>query len=91
MTKNQLIEKVAKKANLTKSAAADAVNATFDLIVEALLRGEKKVVITGFGTFEVRTRNSRDGRIPGTGQIIRLPMTKTIGLTAGKTVKRLIK
>ncbi len=53
MTKNQLIEKVAKKANLTKGASADAVNQTFNLIRDSLVRGEK-VIITGFGTFLIR-------------------------------------
>ena len=47
MTKNQLIEKVAKKSHLTKRAAADAVNAVFALINDNFVRGEK-TVITGF-------------------------------------------
>ncbi|MDO8619329.1 MAG: HU family DNA-binding protein [Candidatus Daviesbacteria bacterium] len=90
MTKNQLIEKVAKKANLTKSASADAVNATFNLIRDSLARGEK-VVITGFGTFLVRSRASRRGRNPQTGETIQIPSKKLPGFTAGKTIKRLIK
>lgn len=90
MTKNQLIEKVAKKANLTKSASSDAVNATFNLIRDSLGRGEK-VVITGFGTFLVRSRASRRGRNPQTGETIQIPSKKLPGFTAGKTIKRLIK
>lgn len=90
MTKNQLIEKVAKKANLTKRAAADSVNQTFGLIKDGLVRGEK-VVITGFGTFLIRSRAARRGRNPQTGAIIQIPNTKTPGFSAGKTLKRLIK
>lgn len=90
MTKNELIEKVAKKANLTKSAASDAVNQTFALIRDSLVRGEK-IVITGFGTFLVRSRAARRGRNPQTGQTIQIPSKKLPSFTAGKTIKRLIK
>ena len=90
MTKNELIEKVAKKAHLTKRAAADAVNTTFDLIRDYLVRGEK-MVITGFGTFLIRSRAARRGRNPQTGESIQIPNKKTPGFTAGKTLKRLIK
>lgn len=90
MTKNELIEKVAKKSHLTKRAAADSVNSTFNLIKDSLVRGEK-VIITGFGTFLIRSRAARRGRNPQTGQVIQIPQKKTPGFTAGKTIKRLIK
>lgn len=90
MTKNELIDKVAKKSNLTKRAARDAVDATFNLSRDALVRGEK-VVITGFGTFLIRSRAARRGRNPQTGETIQIPQKKTPGFTAGKTLKRLIK
>ena len=90
MTKNDLIEKVAKKSNLTKRAAADAVNATFNLIRDSLARNEK-VIITGFGTFLVRNRASRRGRNPQTGETIQIPGKRLPSFTAGKTIKKLIK
>lgn len=90
MTKNELIEKVAKKASLTKRAAQDAINSTFNLIKDSLFRGEK-VVITGFGTFKIRSRAARRGRNPQTGETIQIPGKKLPGFTAGKTIKRLIK
>ena len=90
MTKNQLIEKVAKKAHLTKRASADAVNAVFDLIRDNLQRGEK-TIITGFGTFLVRSRAARRGRNPQTGEPIQIASKKLPGFTAGKTIKRLIR
>lgn len=90
MTKRDLIEKVAKKSNLTKRASDDAVNATFGLIRDSLVRGEK-VVISGFGTFLIRSRATRRGRNPQTGETIQIPSKKLPGFTAGKTIKRLIK
>lgn len=90
MTKNQLIEKVAKKAHLTKRAAHDAVNSIFDIIKDNLVRGEK-TIITGFGTFLVRSRAARRGRNPQTGEPMQLPSKKLPSFTAGKTIKRLVK
>ena len=90
MTKNQLIDKVAKKSHLTKRAAAEAVNATFDLIRDNLVRGEK-TIITGFGTFLVRKRAARRGRNPQTGDAIQIPGKKLPSFAAGKTIKRLIR
>jgi len=90
MTKNQLIEKVAKKSHLTKRAAQDAVNAVFNLIRDNLTRGEK-TIITGFGTFLVRSRAARRGRNPQTGQAIQIPAKKLPSFVAGKTIKRQVK
>ncbi|MBI2334803.1 HU family DNA-binding protein [Candidatus Daviesbacteria bacterium] len=90
MTKNELIEKVAKKASLTKRASRDAVNSVFNLIKDSLVRGEK-AVITGFGTFLIRSRTARRGRNPQTGETIQIPGRKLPGFSAGKTIKRLIK
>ena len=90
MTKNQLIEKVAKKAHLTKRAAQDAVNSVFELIRDNLSRGEK-TIITGFGTFLVRKRAARRGRNPQTGEVIQIPGKKLPSFSAGKTIKRQIR
>lgn len=87
MTKNDLITIVAKKAKLTNKAARDAVQSVFDIVAENLSKGEK-VVITGFGTFEVRVRAKREGRNPQTGEKIIIPQMRTPTFTAGKTLKR---
>lgn len=90
MTKNELVDKVAKKVGLTRKASFEAVNAVFANVRDALSKNDK-VVITGFGTFEVRARSSRTGRNPQTGQSIKIPGHKLPGFTAGKTLRRLIK
>ncbi|MBI2012462.1 HU family DNA-binding protein [Candidatus Curtissbacteria bacterium] len=50
-----------------------------------------KIVISGFGTFKVRSRATRTGRNPQTGTAIKIPGHKLPGFTAGKTLRRLIK
>lgn len=90
MTKKELIEKLAKKAHLTKKASEEAVNAVFSEIGDSLKKGEK-VVITGFGTFKIRNRAARRARNPQTGAPIQISARKTPGFTAGKALKRAVR
>ena len=90
MTKKDLIEVVAKKANLTNKAARDSVQTMLNTIRDSLKRGEK-VVLTGFGTFSIRTRQQRVGRNPKTGDKITLAARKAPGFTAGKTLKKAVR
>lgn len=90
MTKSDLVQYVAKKSSLTAKAAKDAVGAVFGAITDTLKKGDK-VVVTGFGTFMVRSRASRKGRNPQTGAPINIPARKTPGFTAGKALKKAIR
>lgn len=90
MTKKDLIEIVAKKSNLTNKAARDSVQAMLNTIRDSLKHGEK-VVLTGFGTFSVRSRQQRTGRNPKTGAAITLSARKAPGFTAGKTLKKAVR
>jgi len=90
MTKADLIELVAKKVNLTNKAARESVIALLDGIRDTLKKGDK-VVLTGFGTFSVRSRAARKGRNPQTGATIQIPAKKTPGFTAGKALKKAIR
>lgn len=90
MTKSDLVDYVAKKASLTAKAAKDAVNSVFNAVTETLKKGDK-VVVTGFGTFMVRSRAARKGRNPQTGAPINIPARKTPGFTAGKALKKSIR
>ena len=90
MLKANIVEKVAKEAHLTKKAAKEAVDATFDNVTSSLKKGEK-VVISGFGTFIVRGRKARVGRNPKTGQSIQLPSMNTVGFIASKGIKKMVR
>ncbi|OGG12869.1 DNA-binding protein [Candidatus Gottesmanbacteria bacterium RIFCSPHIGHO2_02_FULL_39_11] len=90
MTKADLIAHVAKKASLTSKAAKDSVGSVFAAITDALKKGDK-VVVTGFGTFMVRSRAARKGRNPQTGAAINIPARKTPGFTAGKALKKVVR
>lgn len=86
MNKSELIEQVAKAADLSKKDSEAAVNAVLDTISDSLAR-EEKVVLVGFGTFEVRHRKARKGRNPATKEEIEIPASKAPAFKAGKGLK----
>ena len=90
MTKADLVEVVAKKANLTAKAARESVAAVFGSITDSLKKGDK-VVVTGFGTFMVRKRAARKGRNPQTGKEIRIPAKRVAKFKPGKALKEAVK
>ena len=86
MNKTNLIDTVAVKANLKKAEAKAAVEAVFAALQEALVAGDT-VALTGFGTFEVKTREAREGRNPATGDAMTIPASKAPVFKAGKALK----
>lgn len=90
VTKKELTELVSKKANLTNKAAKEAVRVFLNGIRDSLKRGEK-VVLSGFGTFSLRSRKAKKGRNPKTGEAITIPARKAPGFTPGKSLKKAVK
>lgn len=86
MNKSELIEAVAKSADLSKADAGRAVDAFVDATTKALKKGDQ-VSLVGFGTFSVRSRAAREGRNPRTGETIRIPASKSPAFKAGKALK----
>jgi DNA-binding protein HU-beta len=89
MTKNELIAAVADKAQMTKTAASAAVDATFDAITSTLKKGGE-VKIMGFGNFRVVKRAAREGRDPRTGAPVKIKAAKRPRFSAGKGLKEAV-
>ena len=85
MRKAQLIERISEDAQLSKKAAAGALETTFGAIAEAMGRDES-VSLPGFGTFQVRHRAARTGRHPGNGSPIQIPASKSVGFKPSKAL-----
>ena len=89
MTKTELINSIAEKANCTKKDAACALEATVSAIQEALEGGDK-VTITGFGTFEVRERGEKTCINPRTKKTMVCPPSKAPAFKAGRALKEAV-
>ena len=86
MNKGELIEEIAAKIGITKKAAGEALDATVDVIMTAVASGNK-VTVVGFGSFEKRLRQQRNGRNPKTGETMTIPESNTPAFTAGASFK----
>ncbi len=87
MTKAELVEQIAEKINMSKKDTECIVNIFFGSIMGALAEGDK-VELRGFGSFRVRSRNSRDGRNPRTGEAVAIPHKKAAFFKAGKELRQ---
>lgn len=90
MQKTDFIKAVAEKAGVSQKETKLVVDSALDVITDALAKGEK-VTLTGFGTFEVRSRQAREGVNPQTREKINIPATKTPGFSASSTLKDAVK
>ncbi len=89
MTKAELVDEVARVVQLTKKQAELIVNIVFDSIVDSLRSGQK-IELRGFGSFRLRSRKSRTGRNPKTGEKVEVPSKKIPYFKPGKELKELI-
>jgi integration host factor subunit beta len=89
MTKAELVEDVARAAELTKKDAERLVEIVFESIIETLNQGEK-IELRGFGSFRVRERGARRGRNPKTGDPVSIPAKRVPYFKPGKELKELI-
>ena len=90
MNKQDLIDVVAKTADLSKAAATRAVNGTLAAITTSLKK-KQDVALIGFGTFKVTTRSARTGRNPQTGKTIKIKAAKVPKFKPGKALKDAVK
>jgi DNA-binding protein HU-beta len=90
MNKSELVDALASATGMSKTDAGKAIDAIFGtdggIIADALKTGGR-VQITGFGTFETKSRKARTGRNPRTGETIEIKASKTPGFRSGKGLK----
>jgi DNA-binding protein HU-beta len=89
MNKAELIEAVAKTAQLSKKDATNAVNATIGTIKRETKKTDG-VTIVGFGSFNTVKRKAREGRNPQTGEKIAIKASKTVKFRPGKAYKSIL-
>jgi DNA-binding protein HU-beta len=89
MKKSDLVAAVAQKTGLSKKDVTAVIDASLEVIEEALKKGEK-VSFIGFGSFEVVTRAPRVARVPGTNKEVKIPETKAVKFKVGKKLKEAV-
>jgi DNA-binding protein HU-beta len=90
MTRDELVEKIATDADISKAAAALALKAVTAGITGALAGGGD-ISLVGFGTFSVTDRAARVGRNPQTGEALQIAASKGVKFKAGKAFKDAVK
>ena len=90
MNKSELVAKIAKDADLSKTAATTAVDSFFEGVTKALKKGES-ITFVGFGTFKTSQRKARTARNPQTGAPIKIKARRVVRFTAGKTLKNTVR
>jgi len=91
INKDQLLEKISQRANLSKKEVEDVIDAFEAVVIDAMKQG-KEAVLTGFGSFLSRTRESRMGVNPQKPtERIKIPTVIVPKFKAGKTLKDALK
>ena len=86
MNRQELVDAMASKANISKKVADAALKGFMESVQDALKKGDK-VQLVGFGTFEVAERAAREGKNPQTGEVIKIKASKAPKFKAGKALK----
>lgn len=86
MNKSELIDAIAKEANLPKSSSGQVLDAFFKTVIGNLKKGNV-ITLVGFGTFSLRDRKARTGRNPATGEAIKIKAAKIPAFKPGKALK----
>ena len=87
MTKAELVDIIANDAEISKIAAAKALNSFTNAVTKALKKKDGKVTLVGFGTFSKMRRKARKGRNPQTGEVIKIKAANVVKFKAGKNLK----
>jgi DNA-binding protein HU-beta len=90
MTKNEMIDLVARKAHLTRKAAREAIDTFLGEIARALKKGDR-VVLSGFGTFKVVNVKDKPVVIPRTGEKRTIKAHRAARFRPGKPLQRAVR
>ena len=85
MTKKELVEVLAMRAEVSKAEAERVYNALFALLAEEVAKGEVRV--DGFGTFKVAQRAAREAKNPRTGEVVKVPAKRVVTFKAASALK----
>ena len=91
MNKSELIDAIAKDANITKVAAKAALESFISNVTATLKQKDGKVSLVGFLTLEKKKRSARTARNPQTGATVKIPARNAVSVKVGSKLKEAVK
>jgi DNA-binding protein HU-beta len=87
MNKTELIDAIAAKTGIAKSTVDEVLKGMTDVVESTVAMGDDKILIPGFISFQRVKRAARTGRNPQTGEVLQIPASRTVKVTAGARLK----
>lgn len=91
MNKSELVEAISARTDVAKKDVAAVLDGMFVEVSKVVAKGQEKVTIPGFISFEPIKRAARTGRNPQTGEAIKVKASKAVKVTAGSKLKAIAK
>ena len=86
MTKQDIVRTISERLDLPKAKAQEAVQTTFDALINALVK-EGRVELRNFGVFQIKRRDGRVARNPRTGDVVNVPPRYFVSFKPGKEME----
>ncbi|WP_274036277.1 HU family DNA-binding protein [Streptomyces sp. MMBL 11-1] len=87
MNRSELVASISERADVSRTAADAVLAALAETVGDIVAKGDEKVTIPGFLTFERTHRAARTGRNPQTGAILQVPAGYGVKVSAGSKLK----
>ena len=86
MIKSELVKALSLRSGLSSQDARTVIDAVFDTISDSLANGNR-VELRGFGSFNLKQREAKDGRNPKTGEVVHVPEKRVMYFKPGKEMR----
>jgi DNA-binding protein HU-beta len=90
MNKSELIDAIANRTGIAKSTVDEVIKGMTETVEQTVATGDK-IQIPGFISFQKVQRSARTGRNPQTGDVLQIPASATVKVTAGARLKSMVK
>ncbi len=87
MNRSELVDAIASRTDVAKADVDAALRGLFEVVATTVAKGDDKITIPGFVSFEQSHREARSGRNPATGESIQIAATNTVKISAGAKLK----
>ncbi len=87
MNRSELIEAVSKRSGVSGNDVDATLKGLFEVVAATVAKGDEKITLPGFISFEQTDRAARTARNPQTGEPIQVPASKAVKISAGSKLK----